>query len=506
MANYKNALPSVRLVIRILVVVLAAVISQLVPFMQPYGVVVVAIAAITVTILPSVQEFIEGYLEERAILTTNTRYMNEIRNFISERLSQPNSSMESIRERLTRQEIYLRFLEESFPGLSTTKKNAFLLLCFCRQTEQSLGAESVDVYSTIQRYIEILGLHRITRESKIVFAAYHRFFKTKEKFAGIDDLFRTLPLQVTKGLQKEFLERFSKDAPFMYVRRELRQSEELRRTLLELVKTGQLNAYGVKEEALQHLKDEFSRTALSRGAFLILGNKIPREVKEKFRTYPNLGGFMAWSHVPNIRPVRITGFIIKPNKHFISPREFFTKEVQPLIETQDRDMILVIFSLDILNLESYVHPPTADFASEFMQDCFSSIRHITEGYAEEASIWTTISNSKITIEELLSIIPFNIFVPDIVESERELILKNYSQIKQRLSVKKLPDWKDHKPSDIVKVLLSLGRPSYKESEAFTVFGTSQLDKISELKLKKRLRNISAQIVTNSRRFSRSLRF
>lgn len=506
MANYNDILRNRHLILNILTIVIATIISLTIPFLEPYGIAIVAIVGIIGALVPQLQELTNQFREERATVSLNTRYLGEVRNFMAEKVVLPTVNLAPNRNKSTRQEVYRDLLKKSFPQLKPIEMDALVLLCLCKQTEILPSTESIEVYSTVQNYLDILGLHRITQQNRVVFSAYRSLFESDRKFRDIIEIFQGHPARVTRNAQKDFLDRFSKDAAFDYIKRELRQSEELRKTLLELIKTGQLDTYGVKEEALHRLKDAFARRALSRGAYLILGNKLPKQLKQKFRTYPNLGGFMAWSHVPKIRPVRITGYVIKPDKSFNSPKEFFTQEIQPILGVQQKDMILVIFSLDILNLESYSYPPTAEFSSEFMHDCYASIKHITEGYAEDVSIWKTITESKITTEELLSIIPFNIFVPDIVESEREFIVKNYRQIKQQLSVRTLADWKNKAPSDMVQVILSIGRPTYNSSEATILFGTDRLDRISETRIRGRLRRISNEIVTNARRFSRSLRF
>ncbi len=500
-------MPSRGLILRLGLLALSAVISEITPFVQPYGIAVVAMVGAFLFIVPTAPDVMERYFEERRITSANTKYWKEIRNFINDKLTRTVvSEPQSISQKSTRHEIYEECVEKSFPQLDKTKGDTLVLLCLCRQLESLRGNEAIEVSSTIQNYLNLLGVYRITAQSRKLFSAYHAFFKSDRKYTSLSKFFQAESRQAVKGLQKEFIRRFSKDTPFLYIKERLRQSEELRKTLVELIRTGQLDTFGIKEEALQRLKDAVSKRALSRGAYLILGNKIPKSVQEKLRSYPNLGGFVAWSHVPRIRPVRIIGFIIKPDKSFDSPKEFFNQELQPLIPSPSKDMLLVIFSLDILNLESYAHPPTADFSSAFMKDCYATLMHITESYAEEVSIWQTISESKITTEELLSIIPFNIFVPGIASSERDLLLKNYGQIKRKLGVRTLVDWRNQKAAIIADTILSFGRPNYGPAETLRLFGIEQPDRVSQGKIKRRLQSIGRDIVSNSRKFSRSLKF
>jgi hypothetical protein len=119
-------------------------------------------------------------------------------------------------------------------------------------------------------------------------------------------------------------------------------------------------------------------------------------------------------------------------------------------------------------------------------------------------LWSIITRSKITSEELLSIIPFNIFCEGITQSEQEFFIRHYNVVKNRLGIKKLTGWRDVAPEIIVEHLLNLGKPDYNKYELKHI--VSNYDNDLDLAIRKRLLDLANQIVINSRELATSLRF
>ena len=62
------------------------------------------------------------------------------------------------------------------------------------------------------------------------------------------------------------------------------------------------------------------------------------------------------------------------------------------------------------------------------------------GTDQEINIEKIIDAIEITPEKLLTILPFNLLVPNICESERLFLIKHYDGVKKAFSVEKLTDW------------------------------------------------------------------
>jgi hypothetical protein len=304
-------------------------------------------------------------------------------------------------------------------------------------------------------------------------------------------------------LLDEFINNFSKDAKFAYVRNELFQSEDLRRTLVQLIRNGELATFGINEETLNRLQRSLREKQLSMEAYLLLGNRITDDVKQQLKRFPHLGGFVAWSRVPGKRNMIVVGFVIKPTRYYGSPEEFMRVEIEPRLKGS-KEFLLTAIPIDFMRSKTCSIPSGASFVSKNMRDCQATIDYFGRGYLDDLTIWNAITNSTIKTDELLTIIPFNIFVPDLVPSEREFIIKNYAKAKTRLNVNRLDDWAKKKPDEICNVLISSGKPSYSDMELQDLYGVNDVSQLTAQKFEKRFSDIAKEIIDNAEKFAQSI--
>jgi hypothetical protein len=304
-------------------------------------------------------------------------------------------------------------------------------------------------------------------------------------------------------LLDEFINNFSKDAKFAYIRNELFQSEDLRRTLVQLIKMGELSSFGINEETLNRLQRSLREKQRPVEAYLLLGNKITDDVKQLVKRFPHLGGFVAWSQVPGKRNVILVGFVIKPTKYYGSPQEFMKVEIEPHLKGS-KEFLLTAMPIDFMRSKTCSIPSSADFVSKNMRDCQATIDYFGRGYLDDTTVWKIITNSTIKTDELLAIIPFNIFVPDLVPSEREFIIKNYTKAKTRLNVNRLDDWAKKKPDEICNALISNGKPSYNDVELQDLYGVNDVSQLTTQKIEVRFSHIASEIISNAEKFAQTI--
>lgn len=490
---------------KVLLIGIIVVLNLLIPVLQPFGMVIMAVVAVILIVLPDVFEVIKSYASEKKVISRNKQFEKEIADFLGPRFSKPLTMLEPIPERLSRQTVYQRFIERNFPGSDKIQTESLILLTLCFNYRHVGLSDSLGIYSLIQSYSEMLGINRVSNESKPFLAAYYRLLYNPIIVSSIQDLFdMRLPDDVFAKMLELFMNTYSKDAGLAYVRNQLYQSEELRRTLLQMIRRGELSTYGVNEESLTRLQRVIREKGRVGAAYLLLGNKITEDVKQVIKKFPHIGGFIGWTKVPRSKRVPIVGFVIKPPSECESPEEFFRKEIEPHLKTRSKELLLVGIPLDFARTSKLTIPRDTVFASKFMQECFDRITYFTEGYLDDAALWALITGSTIRVNELLSVIPFNIFVPDITPSEREFIIRHYKATKAQLNVKTLEDWKDHNPDSIRRVLLSFGRPRYDKTEAEMLFNIADPAQVSEANIVDRFTRIAEAIVKNSSEFAKSI--
>jgi len=377
------------------------------------------------------------------------------------------------------------------------------LLCLCHHYRRT---KSVDLFQDIQHYAAVLSMFRVDDETKPTLAAYHFFFNLTKIAGSLAEIFdfSTLNQEELKNLLSNFIDEFSKEAPFIYIREELKQSEELRATLLQLIKEGELAAYNVTEEALDKLRKTLWEKQRMVGSYLVLGNRL-EDVKPILRGHHNLGGSIMWSHVPGVKkPHMIVGYVIRPSKYFPSVSEFVKQEIKPHLKKQGHEFFFCVVPLDFINAEVCTYPESTKFSSLWLQGCYDAVNFFMKGYSDEITLWKVIGSSKIKVEELLSIIPFNIFVPKIVASERDFIIKHYKEIRTKLDVKTLRDWANIPHERIKEALLSFGRPNYNEVETEEVFRLRDPNRLTAEIIASRFTKISSVIVKNAKKFATAI--
>lgn len=493
------------LLVKLLLVVIVGVLTQLTPSLQPYGAIATTITAASVILAPWFYELYVSYEQNKEVGKHIKKYEEEIREFLSSRISFVSKTLDTDFERTDRISVYDGFLQKNFPNLTQTQRNTLILLSLCQTLKHSKSSEQPQIYSLIQNYIELLSIYQITKETESVLSAYYFLFKQASSTSDIEIIFtQQLSESEKKTILDDFINNFSKDAAFIYIRKELKQSEELRKTMVQLINEGELAAYGINQESFEKMQNSLLRNAKSIEAYLILGNKITEDVKQVIKHFPYIGGFASRSGIPRKKGIILVGFIIKPTRHYDNPNEFLEQEIKSKLSGYSKDIMLSVISLDFLRSATWTIPPRAEFSSKYMRDCHAIVDYLGSGYINDVVFWNIITESKIRIEELLSIIPFNIFVPDLISSERNLLIRNYKTLKTKFNIKKLTDWKNINTKELQDAIISLGMPTYTDLESRDLFGIHDSSKIPENKFHNRMQDIAIQIVKNAKKFELSM--
>ena len=444
-------------------------------------------------------------LEQRKITSENTKYSGEVRGFISRSIAVPVISPPVSGSRQDRVSVYDSFLKYNFPAVDATTRKVLMLLTLCDAFPRLEGSESITLYGVIQQYIDLMGIHKMSEETKLFLRAFKRSFVSRTRVGSLQDLFSgTLSESEYARLLDRFIDEFSKDTTFAFVRTELKQSEELRQTLVELIRNGQFSSYGINEMTLERLQKEAMERGVQLQTYMVLGNKIDKDVWHALKGQPGMGGFRAWSNIPKRRAMAMAGYIFRPTGHYRSVHRYLTEEVESHLEASNEETLLAVVPVDFFKCEVYTIPHDRQFSNANLRKCLGVLEYFRRGAVDDATLWKAITSSRVSTQELLSMIPFNIFVPNICPSEQGFIIRNYPAIKVKLSVATLSDWKDTTAQEIATAVSSCGDIPYDEVEKEDIFGLQPTDVLQNQQRYDRLLKIGTQVVHNSKRFSESL--
>jgi hypothetical protein len=265
----------------------------------------------------------------------------------------------------------------------------------------------------------------LNEEIKQFLNFYWAFVLKKEVFNSLDEI---LKIRKTEDgyleLLRDFSNRYLKDLTFFEIREKLYQSENLRQTLIRLIKDGEFLNWGITRKSLERLEKDLKKEISYSQTFLIIGDNLPEKLKTYLTEQP---GFTGWAPVVRNIPLqgRYSGYIVRPNERFINAKEFLKKIKK--FSKKSEEMVVFIVPLDFINSESYIFPANQSFKSENIQRSFEAVEWFKSGYiVSDADLWCAITRSTITPDELLSVIPFNIFCQGILPCEQEFFIKNYN--------------------------------------------------------------------------------
>jgi hypothetical protein len=482
----------ISIILLVILVVYQKVISDfLVPFLgSPYSEFIIIVVVVLIASSEHIAEYFISRNEEQRRKKVAEGYIKEMNNFFKKYTkifetyepSIPDSLLHMEDENISRNQIYTEYFSSMFPRISADERNSLILLILI---ENFRNTNNIEFYDLIQSYNNLVDIPQLTPISKAFLTSFFKFI-TGNVVENIEDFFAVNNnINYDKTLQY-YIENFSKDSIFIYVKENLKRAEELRKTLIELYNKGKLPTLSVGRKAIKNLEEALKIKKIYTKTYVIVGNKFPDKLKNYLSKMPLLkDGATISKNIPSKPDMRFSLYIIKSEE--IDSLDDFCRKIKSLVP-KNHQIILTVASLDLCNSKTYIFPENAKFTTDEMKICNEVLNYFKTGYYHiDVDIWSILTASDIKIPELLSAIPFNIFVPDIRPKERELIITYYDNIKNNFGVESLEDWKtkSRELESIVNFIASLSLGEYK------------------IPLQ-RCKEIAQSVIENSKNFSNSL--
>ena len=360
--------------------------------------------------------------------------------------------------------------------------NSLVLIYFCRKYESRQDPDLIDL-NLIKGYSNILKIGTGGDDLETVYNLYTSIF-VSETFPNMHEFLKT------------FVNRYLTEQGFSFITEELHQSKNFVSTLRKVIKEGRLNAYGVKQESIAQIENELRANTSLRRIFLVVGQHInPKtSIRNYLESLPKLGGVQKFGKIPYS-----THLVKIPDS--VSSNDLLD-EIKKHYEN-DAETILWVIPIDTTNVGEFVFPADRSFRNDNIKrsyEIFTDFMNVTD-FPDSTVVWSIIKKSKVTISQLLTVIPFNIFCPGISPSESDFIITNYDAIKSKLDVNSLTDFQKETPETIAKTLLEIGMPQYFEDETDSL-GLNVPLKNEEVY--KRYMELAKDIVANSREYAKAV--
>ena len=342
---------------------------------------------------------------------------------------------------VTKDEVYKRAIE-----LVKTDKNKeiLLILALTKEVDKEKDISLQSRYrSKITEVLQNFDTLRFDAKTQQLMKEYARLYGIKD--TNHKNLFLTFA-QKYSNLQLIAIQLFN----------DLGLANEFKKTLSLLLVRGKLNLPLVKGETKKKIDEILKTKQIPRG-FIVIMNKYENldPIKQAISKFPQIqiGRLKPHNFPENTKYLSMR--IIYPKTYYASSNEFLNKEILNRIpEDEKNNGFVAVLPLEITEIRSY--PKTeAEIESDIMKKSFQAINYLITGQDKSVDeILAEYTLSNITISEILAVIPFNIFVPDIKRNARDLIIDNYPLIQEKFKIKTLFDWADVNPKELSSALLT----------------------------------------------------
>ncbi|GGK20595.1 hypothetical protein GCM10007962_13400 [Yeosuana aromativorans] len=352
-----------------------------------------------------------------------------------------------------RKDSIIVFVINSIQTIDQVQKDAIILTALCSEIENEGDILKSGVYKTaIASIFEKYDFIELDDDAKTIVKYYDNYLKGNKLQDDVGEIdFSSKTDELTRKYNKTYNLSFK-------LKLEKEQSEEFRRTLSILIKDGKLNVQQLEKSLKERVKSELQKRAVKSKAFLVLSQKFQNipEVRRALDRFPHVRySYPKPSRLPeNIEYVSTR--IIYPSSALQDAEDFLKNEIEPFIPT-DKINEGFIAVLPIEGTELFTIPENADdIVKSHLKDGFESVAAYKTGISiDMTELYMESLKDEINVDEVLSNIPINIFVPNLSESRKNFLIDNYDALKNKFNISRLADWANINPDDLKDFLIEL---------------------------------------------------
>lgn len=358
--------------------------------------------------------------------------------------------------------------------------NSLILAYYCKKSDENPNA-APDDFHQLKRYSESLGIGNQSIDSRNFFEIFAKVYPNYS-FKDILDF------------ENLFIKKYWREGAFRYFESRLDQKQNLISTLRRIINEGKMSTWGIKESTISQIETELRMKTDFHNSYLILGQNLRGSIEEYFKTIERAQGVISISGMKYKIYVAIS-----PNSH---DKTKFLEEIRKKYSVNG-DSFMWVIPIDILKSYGLSFPENHNFSKQTIKRSYQLFEELRDsiGISDSSVIWSVISKSKVTVSQLLSVIPFNIFCPNIKESESNFLISFYEEIKKILSITSLKDFRNESPEKLAKTILKFGKPTYNIDELLEL---NFSDPVKDEEVNDRFLHLSEDIVKNSKEYCNAI--
>jgi hypothetical protein len=334
-----------------------------------------------------------------------------------------------------------------------TARDATIICALCNSVKNEADSTTIALYKkAISDILEKYSFPEFGTNEKTILNYYYNFSRDKGLKTATDEL-------DYKAIFRDFTKQYNPSMNLAFnLFLEKGQAEEFRKTLAILVGRGRLNLRLLGKDVLNKINKELEIKQKTAQAYLVLSNKfyaIPK-VEKVLDSFPGIKFGKKWGNkLPDgVNYVHMR--LIYPPDNYKNANQFLNREIVPHIPERNRAngfiSIIPVEGTEIFSFPS----KKEDISSEKIRESYDSLTSIKTGLPLSiSSILIDTIDREIPIDNLLSILPFNIFVPDISDRGKRFIIDNYDTLKGQFDIHTLDAWADVNAGDLGDKLIAL---------------------------------------------------
>ena len=429
----------------VVLIILSTTIPLLVHF-EIFPVIISHILPIIITIATQYKKIKEDYYyskKQNQIKKRTKEFIKKIHEFKSY-FNDNIYNLEKIEDQKNLQENLIDYVKTIFiPDKEIYCKLFFIYLNEKQNTFnfQLNNFEKTSLGNEIRLLIQDFNLMNPSKNDISVAWAFYQIFCKKSNIVNFEDIDKDMDFFKDGCFKELFINKYvQKEALIKLITTEKKIIEDYKNTLSELYNYGRLNKYGI-HKSLNGLDNDVESILTDKIHYFVLMNEIQKDSTFKKSIINNLedDDFIVYSGMMNLYPGMFS-LVLALNKRDISTKIFYEKYIEKSYhEINDEGWFSIHkakFDTDSICKTRY----NRDISLGALKAIKSKNAFLAGKKIVTVKLKEQLIESFLTTDQLLSVLPLNLFLPDLESTKKKILIEKNEEIKTKFNISKLTDW------------------------------------------------------------------